>query len=179
MVNSIKALTNTRKWIEQLVIQLSICPFAKHPFESGLIHFEIYEDDDLEGALINIATQLKKLEDTSPEQLETTLIVLPNMLEEFDQYLGFVDMAEALLVDLKLEGIIQIASFHPTYQFADTAYDDRSNYTNRSPYPMIHLLREDSIYEARLHHEDVNSIPSRNVDLLRSMPEDVIKKYVN
>lgn len=178
MVNKAKAISATRDWISNFVVQLNICPFAGHPFGKELIGYEVYNGTDIETGLVNVAKALQRLEETSTAELETTLIIFTDMLDDFSDYLDFLTMTEGLLIDLKLEGIIQIASFHPDYQFHGSAVNDHSNYTNRSPYPMIHMLREDSVHAATQRHPDVDAIPQRNIDLLQSMSVDEVKKYL-
>lgn len=177
LVNNFEVIDRTRTWIADFVIQLNICPFAGHPFEEESIGYDIFDGTDVEKGLMAVGMQLAILETTPVSEMETALIIFPNMLEDFEGYLEFLEMSQTLLLDLKLEGIFQIASFHPKYQFAGTEKDDISNYTNRSPYPMIHLLREDSVYAARQHHKDIDSIPQRNIDLLESMSRAEVEKY--
>jgi len=178
MVNKVEEIERTKKWIANFVIGLTICPFASHPFERGLIDYQVYDGMDLEECLTWVSKSILQLDETPAEKVETVLLIIPGMLARFEDYLDFLDTANALLVDLKLEGIIQIASFHPQYQFAGTHAEDISNYTNRSPYPMLHLLREDSVYEATQNHPDVESIPDRNIRLLESMDPVEIKSYL-
>jgi len=178
LVNNIEIVNTTRAWIAEFVVGLNICPFAKHPYNLDIIGYHVFAGSDLEEGLRAVAQQLHLLEKTPTSELETTLILFPGMLEDFEDYLSFLDLSESLLLDLKLEGILQIASFHPAYQFEGTEKDDISNYTNRSPYPMIHLIREDSVYAARQHHPDIESIPQRNIDLLQSMTIEEGQKYI-
>ena len=178
MVNSFEAKKRTQRWIEEFVIGLNICPFAKHPFEKGLVEIIIYDGEDTLTLLETLATSMDQLDKTEPSIIETSILVAPNMLHDFEDYLSVLDLADAVLVDQKLEGIFQIASFHPQYQFAGSTKTALSNYTNRSPYPMFHLLREDSVFEAGQRHPDVESIPEINIQLLESMDDETVKGYL-
>lgn len=178
MVNRTEVIERTRRWISDFVVGLGICPFAQHPFEKGLIDIQVYAASDIEGCLNFLSDELTRLDDTAPTSIETTLIVLPNLVPEFEDYLDLLDEADEVLINLKLEGIIQIASFHPLYQFGGSEKEDIANHTNRSPYPMIHLLREDSVYEATQRHPDVDSIPDRNIQLLESMDAEEVKRFL-
>ena len=178
MVNEVEVIERTKRWVSDFVVGLNICPFAKYPFDKDLIDYKVYDGIDLEEGLTVIASELSNLEIERPTESETTLIILTELARTFEAYLDLLDQAEEVLVSLKLEGIIQIASFHPEYQFAGSAKDDISNHTNRSPYPMIHLLREDSVYEATQRHPNVDQIPEQNVQLLESMDADEVKSYI-
>ncbi len=116
MVNKIEEIERTRRWVEEFVIGLSICPFAKHPFEQELIDYQVYDGKDMEACLLFVSDQLTKLEEVSPKEVETTMIILPHLVPGLEEYLDLLDDAGEVLVNLKLEGVIQIASFHPAYQ---------------------------------------------------------------
>jgi len=178
MVNRTEVIERTKRWVSDFVIGLSICPFAKHPFENGLIDFQVYQGTDIESCLTVVSDELSQLDNSDPFVVETTLIILPNLVPEFEAYLDLIEAAGVVLLNLKLEGIIQIASFHPEYQFAGTKKDDISNHTNRSPYPMIHLLREDSVYEATQRYPNVDEIPDRNIRLLESMDAEEVRRFL-
>jgi len=178
MVNKLEVIDRTKRWVSDFVIGLGICPFAKHPFDKGLVDFQVFAGSDKEGCLEMLAREMTRLDTSSTTTLETTLIILPELVESFGDYLDLLDQMDEVLVNLKLEGIIQIASFHPRYQFGGSQPDDISNHTNRSPYPMIHLLREDSVYEATQRHADVDGIPDRNIKLLESMNAEEVRRYL-
>ena len=177
MVNKAEIKAITRNWIQDFIIGLQLCPFARVPFEKDLIAYYVIEDYDVEACLEAIADVLQQIDNTSPKEVETALVIFPHQLAEFDDYLDFLAAAEDVLIQLKLEGILQLASFHPAYQFADTALEDISNYTNRSPYPMIHLLREDSVHKAIISYPNVHAIPKRNIDLLNQMDEKEVRRF--
>lgn len=154
-------------WFEQVVLGLNLCPFAHKPHREGRIRFELSMADTVESALSDLYRHLLTLEH-QPE-IETTVMIYGNLLENFADYNQFLDVADRLLAQQGWEGIFQIASFHPDYRFAGSAKDDRANWTNRSPYPLLHLIREESITQAVASHPDVNSIPLSNIQRLEQM----------
>ena len=148
MITESSPIQRTRAWVDQAVIGLNLCPFAKGPQVKGLVRY-VESQADAPAALIkDLQDELQRLAQTEPEQLETTLLVHPQVLNSFEAFNDFLDEAEDALAELGLEGVIQVASFHPDYRFAGTAADDITNATNRSPYPTLHLIREDSIDRA-------------------------------
>jgi len=163
------AITETRDWVERVVIGLKLCPFAPAPALKGLIRYVTSDAETCEGLLEDLATELQRLAASPPEQLETTLLIHPQVLENFHDFNDFLDLADELLRMLGLEGEIQIASFHPDYQFAETESGDIGNETNRSPYPTLHLLREESIARAVDSFGDTSSIPATNLLTLQRL----------
>ena len=153
----------TRQWLEEVVIGLNLCPFARREYEGERIRFAICAEQNPEDLILSFAKELERLE--REPALETTLLIFPNALADFFDFLELLDMAQAWLDTQGLEGIYQLASFHPRYQFEGTAPNDPSNYTNRSPWPMLHILREASVEKAVAAHPDTNAIPARNIDL--------------
>jgi hypothetical protein len=157
------ALAETRAWVERAVIGLQLCPFAKAPQVKGQVRYvasDAVDADALVGALVD---ELKLLAATPADRIETTLLVHPRVFAEFEDQNDFLEIAEAALVALDLEGVIQIASFHPQYRFAGSDPDDIANATNRSPHPALHLLREDSIERALASFADPDSIFEANI----------------
>ena len=165
-------IQTVKNWIANFIIQYNLCPFAKKPFVQNKISYIVYEGEDLEELATILQQTFTDLQTISRSSLETTIIILPNLLQNFNDYLAFLEVANRLIFALRLEGIIQIASFHPNYQFAGTNKEDVTNYTNRSPFPLIHLLREDSVTEAVTHYEDIEEIPERNMELMRQLRKD-------
>lgn len=159
-------LALTRRWIERAVIGLNLCPFAKAVYAKEQVRFVLSDATTPEALLEQLAEELVLLRDTDPEQIDTTLIVHPDVLTDFLDYNDFLDNADAAIEALDLQGILQVASFHPDYQFAGAAPDDISHYTNRSPYPTLHLLREDSVERAVAAFPDPDVIVERNVQTL-------------
>jgi len=154
---------HTRQWLQRMVIGLKLCPFAERPFNAGLVSIVVSEAVTEDSLLSGLSAQLSRLDDTPADQLETTLLVAPRLLEDFLDYNDFLQRADDLLVDSGYEGIYQIASFHPHYQFACTQPDDAENYTNRAPYPILHLLREDSLERVLASYPNPEAIPERNI----------------
>ena len=161
--------TAVERWVEQVVVGFDLCPFARRELVRGAVRFAVSPATAAADLLAELHAELQYLCD-HPE-VETTLLIHPGVLTDFDDYLDFLAEAEALLEYLELEGVFQVASFHPQYQFADAAPDDAGNYTNRSPYPLLHLLREDSLTLAIDGYPDVEGIPERNVARMREMGE--------
>ncbi len=156
----------TKAWIKSTVIGLNLCPFARSPFQNDRIKYVPIAGCDAESVLLHLQHELDCLSTQSSDDLETSVLILADGWQHFDEYLDLIELANQLLVDQGLEGVIQIASFHPWYQFADLERDDVRNYTNRSPYPLIHLLREASVSQAVDSHPDVDSIPEKNQAML-------------
>lgn len=153
----------TRRWIERVVIDLNLCPFAKAVMVKGQVRI-VVSDASTESALLHtLGEELLHLRDTPAAEVDTTLIVHPEVLNDFYEYNDFLEQADALLDSMDLVGDIQVASFHPQYQFADTELDDASNNTNRAPFPILHLLREDSVSRAVEAYPEPDSIIERNI----------------
>ena len=166
----------TQAWVRQVVIGLNLCPFAAGPERGGRIRYVLEATVNPEALVRTFLSELALLVVEPPSQVETTLLIHPNVLEKFDDYLDFAAEAEELIAEAELEGIIQLATFHPHYQFAGTAPDAVENYTNRSPYPMLHLLREDSIEQAVAGFPDLEKIPDRNIETMRRLGDAGIRK---
>ncbi|MFL9584192.1 DUF1415 domain-containing protein [Stenotrophomonas sp. AB1(2024)] len=159
-------IAETKRWLEQIVIGLNLCPFAKAVYVKDQVRFVLSDATTVEALVEELAEELVLLRDTPAEQIDTTLIVHPDVLTDFLDYNDFLDNADAAIEALDLQGILQVASFHPQYQFAGVAPDDVSNYTNRAPYPTLHLLREDSVERAVAAFPDPDVIVERNIDTL-------------
>ena len=164
-----KALQATRAWVEHAVIGLNLCPFAKAVQVKQLIRYVCSDARDTHDLLEALRTELQRLADTPMEEVETTLLVHPQVLQDFLDYNDFLDEADALLEAMGLDGTLQIASFHPQYQFAGTDADDIENATNRSPYPTLHLLREASIERAVAAFPEAEAIYEANQRTLRAL----------
>jgi uncharacterized protein len=168
-VTSSDAIAATREWIERAVIGLNLCPFAKTVYLGNRVRFAVSDARTADALLGDLQRELRALASVAAEDVETTVLIHPYVLTSFLDYNDFLDAAEAAVERLDLAGVIQIASFHPDYQFAGTAPDDVSNYTNRSPYPMLHLLREESVERAVDAYPDAERIPERNVETMRRL----------
>jgi hypothetical protein len=163
-VSDSEIIEATRRWVEQVVVAFNLCPFAKRELVKQRVRFVVSKAVDEATLLDELAHELALL--NVDESVETTLLIHPQVLQNFYQYNDFLEAADDLLVDMNLEGVYQVASFHPDYQFGGTEPDDVENYTNRSPYPMLHLLREDSLSQAIDNYPEVDLIPERNIECM-------------
>lgn len=159
----------TQRWLQNAVIGLNLCPFAKSVHVKDQVRYVLSSATTTDALLEELASELLWLNDTDPALVDTTLLIHPQVLEDFLDYNDFLDQADAALDALGLEGELQIASFHPHYQFAGTAYEDVGNFTNRSPYPMLHLLREASVERAVEAFPDPDAIVERNIATLEKL----------
>jgi len=171
-VTESEAIEATRRWLERAVIGLNLCPFAKAVHARGQIRWVLSEATTPQALLETLGEELLLLRDTPAEDVDTTLLVHPRVLTDFLDYNDFLETADALVETLALDGVLQVASFHPDYQFAGSAADDVENFTNRSPYPTLHLLREDSVSRAVEAFPDPEVIVERNVETLRKLGAD-------
>ncbi|MBJ6610709.1 MAG: DUF1415 domain-containing protein [Candidatus Thiothrix moscowensis] len=162
-------IAQTRYWLENVVLKHNLCPFAHKPFKGGQIRYIVTDSARPEFLLEDLQQELEHLRTTPVDEVETTLLIHPNTLVDFLDYNDFLDIVDALLAEEGYEGEFQVASFHPDYQFADTQPDDAENYTNRSPWPMLHLIREDSLEKAVASYPDVDAIPERNIQTMNTL----------
>jgi hypothetical protein len=159
----------TRRWIERAVVGLNLCPFARAPMVQQKIRYVVSHARDTDALLDDLLGELQSLNAISADECETTLLIHPHVLGDFLDYNDFLDSADAAVETLGLEGELQVASFHPHYQFADSAPDDIENFSNRSPYPTLHLLREASVERAMEAMTDPDAIYRRNQDTLQRL----------
>ena len=162
-------LQDTVRWLERAVIGLNLCPFAKGVHGKGQIHYVVSSATDGAQLLQELGDELKALAEISPEERDTTLLIAPACFPDFLDFNDFLELADQLLNALDLEGILQIASFHPAFQFGGTTADDVTNCTNRAPYPTLHLLREDSIDRAVQAYPEAEAIYERNMEVLEQL----------
>jgi hypothetical protein len=151
------------------VIGLNLCPFAENPYRGNRVRFHISEQRSAAGLLEDLRSELSQLALADPEDRETTLLIHPWVLSDFIEYNDFLEVCDEAVLQLDLEGVLQVASFHPQYQFSGSQPDDIENYTNRSPYPMLHLLREASVERAVAAVGDTEQIYRRNIRTLRAL----------
>lgn len=161
----------TRLWMERAVIGLNLCPFAKASHAKGLVRFVVSDAGDTRALAADLERELAALAEAAPDEVETTLLIHPFVLDDFLDYNDFLEIADGTVEAMGLEGEIQVASFHPRYQFADATPEDAANFTNRSPYPVLHLLREESVSRAVEAFPDSERIYERNVETLRRLGE--------
>lgn len=162
-------ITATQQWLERAVIGLNLCPFAKAVHVKRQIHYVIYPGDDAKECLTLLRSELQALAMADPEVRDTTLLIAPHAWPDFLDFNDFLDQADRLLRKTKLDGVLQIASFHPQFQFADSEPDAIGNYTNRAPFPTLHLLREASIDKAVQAFPNAESIFEKNIETLERL----------
>lgn len=161
------AIQQTKRWVEQVVIGLNLCPFASKPVKDNKVAYIAAGDATMEQHLQQLADCFKQLD--SAIDIETSLLIFPDSYHSFDDYLELLHLSNLLLDDLRYTGVYQLASFHPAYCFENSDDDDAANFTNRSPYPMLHIIRESSVEKAVASFEDIEQIPERNVSTLREL----------
>jgi len=154
-------IQQTKKWIEKVVVGHNFCPFAARELTRDSIRYVVCEQKNEVEYLEILANEFREL--TENQEIETTLIVFGNDFKTFNTFWFFVEMCNQFLIDCEYEGVFQLANFHPEYRFARSAADDPANYTNRSPYPMLHILREISVEKAVANFPDAENIPQRNI----------------
>jgi len=177
-LSSNNVIADTRYWVKSTVIHYNLCPFANQVFSTDRVHFDVSRATSEEQLLEDCLVAIQKMLAASRDEIETSLLIHPKMLNSFSDYNNFLGMIDVLLEETALTGIVQVASFHPDYCFADCDDNDAANFTNRSPYPMLHLLREQSISEAveewTERSLDVEQIPLRNIKTLRKLGADIL-----
>lgn len=164
------------QWLNDVVIGLNLCPFAAKPQRNKQIKIFVSDAQQEEVLLEDILSQLLELDATPAEELETTLVVVPNMLDDFFDYNLFIDWVEALIKQQDWEGIFQLATFHPDYCFGGTEPEDAENLTNRSPYPVFHLIREESMEKVLKHYPNPEAIPDTNIARVESLTAEERRK---
>lgn len=164
-----RMVKDTLRWLERAVIGLNLCPFAKAVYVKGQVHCTVSQASNLEALRDDLLQALKDLVAHEPDERDTTLLIIQNLLQDFVDYNDFLNVADDCLLALDLEGEIQIASFHPQYQFAGTDEDDITNFTNRSPYPTLHLIREASIDRAVAAFPDAEDIFEANMATMNQL----------
>ena len=168
----------TLNWLEKVVIGLNLCPFAKAVYAREQIRIVVSRARNSDALLEDLERELKILAATDPEQIDTTLLIHPEVLKDFLDYNDFLDLCDSVIEELELDGILQVASFHPQYQFAGTEIADAANFTNRSPYPTLHLLREDSVTRAVETFPDMDGIYERNIATMQRLGKEHMEKLM-
>jgi uncharacterized protein len=159
----------TKHWLETAVIGLNLCPFAKAVHVKDQIRYVVSDANNIDSLADDLVRELEWLAETNPEKIDTTLLIAPNALEDFLDFNDFLDVADGIVEELELDGMLQVAPFHPQFQFEGTEPDDITNYTNRSPFPILHLLREDSVTRAVEAFPDEMHIAENNMETLRKL----------
>ena len=163
------AIAETRAWVRRAVIGLNLCPFARAVDAKDQIRYVFSDATDPETLLATLVVELQRLADTDPEVVDMTMVIHPRVFADFEDFNDFLELADAAVEDLDLDGVLQVASFHPHFQFADTEPDDITNATNRSPYPTLHLLREESVDRAVAAFPEAEAIFERNMATLEKL----------
>lgn len=169
--------SSVRRWVETVVVELNLCPFAKRELVNDRVRFTVADASTETALLIALESELELL--TRDSAVETTMLIHPDVLTDFSDYNQFLDLADGLLTQMDLEGVFQIASFHPDYQFADTEVDDPENFTNRSPYPVLHILREESLERAVASMPDIDQVPVRNIATMNSIGAERLRALIS
>lgn len=160
-------IQQTKNWVKEVVIGLDLCPFASQPFQKETIEYTVCSGDSTEQHLQQLADCFSLMDETN--DIETSLLIYPDAYQKFDSYLDLLDFANQLLDDLNYTGTYQVASFHPDYLFEGSTEDDASNFSNRSPYPMLHLIREADLEKAIASYPDIEQVPEKNIKKLREI----------
>ena len=164
-----QVVADTQAWLDKAVIGLNLCPFAKAVVAKQQVRMVVCMDSEPEQVLQMLQQEMQLLVDTDAAVLDTTLLIAPHLLPDFLDFNEFLFDCDSVMLEMELEGVLQIADFHPRYQFAGTQPDDISNFTNRAPYPTLHLLREESIDKAVAAFPDASLIYERNVQVLEEL----------
>lgn len=165
-------IADTQRWVQRAVIGLNLCPFAKSVEVKKQVRYVVSHATRTKAMLIDLKRELLELTATDPANLDTTLLVAPDGFSDFLEFNELLDRADKLLVELDLDGVLQIASLHPQYQFADTEPDDITNFTNRAPYPTLHLLREESVDRAVAAFPNAEAIYETNMQTMQELGPD-------
>jgi hypothetical protein len=172
-MNNTAVEASVRLWVDTFVVDLNLCPFAKRELVKNRVRFAVTNATTEEDLLMTLEDELSLLNEEP--SVETTLLILPDILQDFYDYNQFLDYSDGLLKQMELDGIYQIASFHPNYRFGGTDPQDAENFTNRSPYPILHILREESLDKVLASTEHAEQIPLRNIELMNSMGAEKLK----
>lgn len=168
-VSQEEAIADTKLWIERAVIGLNLCPFAKAAHVKNQIRYVVSDAQTVEELMQDVLSEFEELAEASPTEIDTTMLIHPYVLNDFLDYNDFLEVVDAALEEVDLDGELQVASMHPQFQFAETEVDDISNYTNRSPYPTLHLLREDSIDAAVEAFPEAEMIFEKNIETMNKL----------
>jgi uncharacterized protein len=161
-----------KQWLTDVVIGLNLCPFSAKPAREKRVRFYISLAQDEEGLLAELQVEMERLDTTPAADIETTLIIIPELLQDFFDYHQLLNWANQLIKRMNWQGVYQLASFHPQYCFSGAEMDDPENLTNRSPYPILHIIREDSLSKALAFYPDVDEIPDRNRECMKNLSDE-------
>jgi hypothetical protein len=173
-----QVLALTRQWVESMVVGLNLCPFASPVVRHNTLRYVVSEETDTESLAAFFLQELALIHESDEKEIATSLLIMPKAVPDFYDYLDLLDLCEGLLEEAELEGVFQLASFHPGYLFGGVPANDISHWTNRSPFPMFHLIREDQMSKVLKHYKNPDEIPERNIQRLRELGrEGLIKQY--
>ncbi len=171
-------LALTQQWVERMVVGLNLCPFASPVVRHNTLRYSVSDAVETEQLAEFFLAELTLIAESDEKQIATSLLIMPYAVPDFYEYLALLDLCEGLLEEAELEGVFQLASFHPGYLFGGVPSDDISHWTNRSPFPMFHLIREDQISKVLKHYKSPDDIPERNIQLLRELGrEGLLDQY--
>jgi hypothetical protein len=176
MSDSTSIISSVKNWLEKTVIGLELCPFAKSVFDANKIRYTISDIESTEALMLKLHEEFKLLDET-PE-IETTLVIISRQLNDFESFNQTLDFIDDMLEQYGWSGVFQVASFHPQYQFADTHIDDRENWTNRSPYPIFHILRESSLGLAIESFPLIDDLPQQNIKRMNALSAQVFSQVL-
>ncbi len=179
ILNAETVIAQTRCWVERVVVALNLCPFAKRPVAGGQVRYVVSEARDEESLLADMQLELEHLRDTAPSIVETTVLIHPHVLTDFYDYNDFLGVVDAFLEEAGYLGEFQVASLHPDYRFEGTTAEDAENYTNRSPYPILHLLREELLERALLTYARPDRIPQRNIHTMEKLGAEQMQQLLD
>ena len=171
-------LQQSKAWIKKFVLEMGLCPFAKPIWDARLIYFQLSQAEAPDKIIEDVFLLCEKVVNATPEEIETAILILPKALSDFEAYLDMLETLYELLQEAELEGVLQIASFHPYYQFDGTGEHSPENFTNRSPYPMFHILREESVSAAIENFPNVDDIPQKNIEKMESLGISKIRELL-
>lgn len=171
-ISSELVIQQTKAWVSDFIVAHNICPFARKELERDGIHYEVYQGNNIEAALSGLIEICQQLDEDG--NIGTVLFILPASFVDFNGYLDLLDMANELLLQKGYEGVFQLASFHPDYCFEGVESDDASHYTNRSPYPMLHIIREAELEKALEKHPNPETIPERNIAYCQKLGSETL-----
>ncbi len=168
----------TRQWVETIVVGLNLCPFASPVVRKNTLRYAVSESEDVDALANDFVNELSLIQEADEKEIATTLLIMPRAVTDLYDYLDLLAYFEKLLAKAELSGVFQLASFHPAYLFAGVDADDLSHWTNRSPFPMIHIIREGQMSRVLMHYENPEEIPERNIKLLRELGrEGLLKRF--
>lgn len=165
-----------RAWLQSFIVELNLCPFARPLIADPALRISVCDASNLEQLHYAFLSELDLIQQSSEGEIATSLLVVPNTLQRFEDYLDFLGDAEAMLEELGLDGTIQLASFHPQYLFDGEDKNSASHFSNRSPYPLIHFLREEMVASALQNYANPEKIPTRNIKTLQTIGRDTIER---